>query len=418
MDKLLIKSLIKDNQQKVQKMAFVERQITLEPNFNYVFVGLRRAGKTFLMYQQIQNLLKQGHLIEEILFFNFEDDRIDKLELSDLDLIKRCYEEMYDHTPIFFLDEIQIVDRWEKFARRLADDKYRVYITGSNSKMLSGDVATTLGGRYFIQEVFPFSFNEYLLARGIDLRIKNEIYAKYHEIQKFFERYFCEGGMPEVQYASDPRGYLSSLYQKIYLGDICKRYQIRNSNALNFLVKKMAENVKQPTSYNRFTNLVSSLGTKISTATLIEYIYHITDVWMSIPLENYVAKMADRESNKKYYFIDNGILNLFLFDADTSLLENMAAITLRRLYGEQVYFINGKTEVDFFLPEQKTAIQVAYSMKDYDTRKREISGLVEMSKSSFETEKYLIITKEEEEIIAEQGIEIQVIPMWKWLLNQ
>ncbi|MDR1653974.1 MAG: ATP-binding protein [Prevotellaceae bacterium] len=417
MDKLLIKTLIKENQEKILKMSFVERKVELEPNFNYVFVGLRRAGKTFLMYQHIQNLLKNGRSIEEILFFNFEDDRIDKLELSDLDLIKRCYEEIYKHKPIFFLDEIQIVDRWEKFARRLADNFFRVYITGSNAKMLSGDVATTLGGRYLIHNVFPFSFEEYLLAHNIDLTKKNEIYGKYYEIQKLYSKYFTEGGMPEIQFSNDPRDFLSSLYQKIYLGDICKRYHIRNETALNFLIKKMAESLKQPTSYTRLANIVSSFGAKVSAATIIEYINYIKDACLIFSVENYVAKLADKEANKKYYFIDNGILNLFLLDADTSLLENQVAIKLRQLYGEQVFYLKGKHEIDFYLPEQKTAIQVAYTMKNFDTRKREIGVFIELSKSNFEVTKYLIITKDEEEIITEQGFEIQVIPVMKWLFS-
>lgn len=122
---------------------------------NYVFVGLRRVGKSYLMYQQIRHLLDAGHLKDEILYFNFEDDRIASLSIEDLDSIKVCYEEMFDCKPIFFLDEIQIVDGWEKFARRLADQGYRVYVTGSNAKMPGSEIATTLGGRYIIQNVYP-----------------------------------------------------------------------------------------------------------------------------------------------------------------------------------------------------------------------------------------------------------------------
>jgi predicted AAA+ superfamily ATPase len=417
MDKLLIKSLIKENQEKVLKKSFVERRIPLEANFNYVFVGLRRAGKTYLMYQQIHNLLKTGHSIEEILFFNFEDDRIDRIELADLDLIKRCYEEMYDHKPLFFLDEIQIVERWEKFARRLADDNYRVYVTGSNAKMLSGDVATTLGGRYLIKDVYPFSFFEFLLANNIDLRKKNELYAKLAEIQKLYERYFHNGGMPELQSVDDARGYLSSLYQKIYLGDICQRYQIRNDKAMNFLVKKIAESVKQPTSYTRFANLVSSLGTKVSTPTVIDYVNYTQDSCMVFSVENYFSSLAESAANKKYYFVDNGILNLFLLDAETSLLENQVAIVLRQKYGKQVFYLKGKNEIDFYLPETKTAIQVSYSIRDLDTRKREINAFTELSNNNLKIDKYFIITKEEAEIIQEQNFEIQVIPVLKWLLN-
>ena len=162
MTKDSIKYLISYYQDFVSGITFEMRQYELEPSANYVFVGLRRAGKSYLMYQHIHSLLAAGHSIEEILYFNFEDDRIDIFNVSELDLIKTCYEEMYGHRPIFFLDEIQNIKGWEKFARRLADTGYRVYITGSNAKMLSSEIATTLGGRYLIKNVYPFSFNEYL----------------------------------------------------------------------------------------------------------------------------------------------------------------------------------------------------------------------------------------------------------------
>ena len=136
MTKDVIKIMIAEYQQFVTQVELVERDVDFMDGQNYVLVGLRHAGKSYLMYQRIAVLIRQGHKAEEILFFNFEDDRIDSLDVSDLDLIKTCYEEMYDCRPIFFLDEIQLVDKWEKFARRLADQKYRVYITGSNAKML------------------------------------------------------------------------------------------------------------------------------------------------------------------------------------------------------------------------------------------------------------------------------------------
>ena len=160
MTKDLIKLLIIEYQNYVTQVDLVYRDIEFMDGLNYVFVGLRHAGKSYLMFQRIAQLIKQGHKREEILYFNFEDDRIDSLDVSDLDLIKTCYEEMYDCRPVFFLDEVQLVDRWEKFARRLADQKYQVYITGSNAKMLSSEIATTLGGRYMIHEVYPYSFVE------------------------------------------------------------------------------------------------------------------------------------------------------------------------------------------------------------------------------------------------------------------
>jgi predicted AAA+ superfamily ATPase len=416
MDKDLVKRLITEYQRDIPEKKIIERHYTIDDSLNYVFVGLRRAGKSYLMFQQIQKLLQAKHSINGILYFNFEDDRLSQLNINDLDIIKRCYEEMYDHKPIFFLDEIQIVDGWEKFARRLADQGYRVYITGSNAKMLSSEIATTLGGRYMIKNVYPFSFSEYLHAQGIDIYEKNAVYKYDSDINKSFETFFCFGGLLEVMWVTDKREWLSNLYQKIFFGDLLARYQIRNDFALRLLIRKLAESVKQPSSFNRMANIVSSAGKKISTDTVIDYLTYLKESWLIFSVENFMAKLADKESNKKYYFIDNGILNLFLFDSATALLENLIAIRLRYLYGNDVYFFQSSFEVDFYLPEQQTAIQVCYSLVDIDTRKREINALVRLSKH-YEIKQYLIITKDEEDKISEKEIDIDVIPAKKWLLQ-
>jgi predicted AAA+ superfamily ATPase len=416
MNKELIKELILENQRFIGNAELIKRDYKIFDNQNYVFVGLRRAGKSYLLYQQIQNLLSDGHKLEEILYFNFEDDRIDSLSLLDLDLLKTTYEEMFDHKPIFFLDEIQIIDRWEKFARRLADSKYRVYITGSNAKMLSSEIATTLGGRYMIRNVFPYSLPEFLYAKGIDIFEKNAKYKYASEIRKLAEQYFTFGGLPEIVNVPNKREWLRSLYQKIFFGDIIARYQIRNDNALKLLVKKLAESVKQPTSFSRMANIVSSVGAKTSKDTIIDYISYLKDSWLVFSIENFNSKFVERETKKKYYFIDNGLLNLFLLDPNTFLLENLVAIALYKQYENEVYYYHNGVEVDFVVLEAQMAVQVSYSIRDFETRKREIRALIQLSKRQ-EIKKYLIITKDEEEIIREEDIEIDVVPVWKWLLN-
>lgn len=177
----------------VKELSFIRRNVEFEPHSCYVLVGLRRAGKSYMLYQRIHDLLQQGHSIEEILYFNFEDDRLADIQLSDLDLIKQAYEELFAHKPIFMLDEIQLVDGWEKFARRLADHKYLVYITGSNAKMLSKEISTTLGGRYIVQNVFPFSFMEFLQSKNIQLEKQWE-YLDNAPIKRTFNEYFHFGG--------------------------------------------------------------------------------------------------------------------------------------------------------------------------------------------------------------------------------
>ena len=417
LSKDLIKDVIVENQRFISSVNFFERDYAFEDALNYVLVGLRRAGKSYLLYQRIHQLLEKGHRMEEICYFNFEDDRLGIMTLADLDIIKSAYEEMFDTRPVFFFDEIQIVEGWEKFARRLADQKYRVYITGSNAKMLSSEIATTLGGRYMIMEVFPLSFAEYLSFSGINVKEKNALHLHRKEIVKHFETFFRFGGLPEVMNVADKRSWLSGLFNKVFFGDLIARYDIRNDFGLRILAKKLAESVKQPSSYNRLANVVSSTGKKASTDTVIDYVNYMCESWLLLPLENIIGKLTERNTQRKYYFIDNGILNLFLPDPAASLLENMVAINLIRKYKNEVCFYHNGVEVDFYLPEQKKLIQASYSLQDESTFQRETEALVKVSKR-FEVDDLMIITKDEETILEKDGKTIQVVPLWKWLLWQ
>ncbi|MBO5182629.1 MAG: ATP-binding protein [Paraprevotella sp.] len=417
MEKELFKRLILEYQQLVVNVELTPRDISLSDNFNYVLVGLRRAGKSYLLYQQVQHLIHQGHSAEEILYFNFEDDRLHGLTLQDLDTIKVCYEELFSHTPIFFLDEIQNVTGWEHFARRLADQKYRVYITGSNARMLSMEIAGTLGGRYMIQGVLPYSFKEYLTAGNIRLQ-KNWMYSPQRtEIVRMFDAYFHFGGLPEVQPIEllMKRQWLNNLYNKIFFGDILARFNIRNTIALKVLIQKLAESVKQPCSFTRLANIVSSTGKKTRVETIADYLEYTAESCLIFSIENYAAKIVEKVSNKKFYFMDNGLLNLFLFDPETSLLENIVAIRLYSQYSDLCFFNDG-FEVDFYLWEHSVAIQVSYSLADANTRNREVDGLCKLARR-YDINRMFIITKDEEDTIEANGHTIEVIPVWKWLLE-
>ena len=417
MNKDLAKIIIAENQKLILGVKFYPRDYQFDEHLNYVLVGLRRAGKSYLLYQQIHTLLQQGHDITEMLYFNFEDDRLDSLTTEDLNLIKTAYEEMFDCKPFVFLDEVQNVDGWERFARRLADQKYRVFITGSNAKMLSSQIATTLGGRYMIKEVFPYSFKEFLLTKNININEKNAIYDYRKEILKFLESYFTSGGLPESVEVQDKRNWLSNLFNKVFFGDLIARYNIRNTEALKTLIRKLAENIKQPSSYSRLANIISSIGKKINTETVSDYLRRLNESWLILPVENIVAKLADKVTNKKYYFIDNGVLNLFLLDSKTSLLENIVAVSLSKRYpGELFYYMSG-VEVDFFVRSQNTAIQVSYSIAAPETREREIGALAEIERH-LSPSRLIIITKDEEDILeTATGKKVEVVPLWKFLLE-
>ena len=417
MDQELIKQIIGENQEFVQNVKLLQRPFKFEDNGNYIFLGIRRAGKSYLMFQRIHELMKRGTDIEEILYLNFEDERFIGLKSEDLDEIKRVYEETFSFRPIFFLDEIQIVPGWEKFVRRLADKNYRVFVTGSNAKMLSSEIATTLGGRFLIQNVYPFSFREFLKFEGFELK-PNWLYTPgtRNGVVRSFDTYFYNGGFPELLSFEDKRSWLSGLYQKIFFGDLVARYSLRNSDSMRLLVKKLAESVMQPSSYNRLKNIVSSAGESVGVRTIIDYVGYLQETWLIFSLENYAARFAERESNRKYYFIDNGILNLFIFRPETLLLENLVAITLHRQFGEKVYFYNQHIEVDFYIPEESWLIQVSYNISDVQTFEREINGLVKAAKF-LNAERLQIVTRNDERVIEKDGLSIEVLPIWKWLIQ-
>lgn len=415
----LFKKILIDNRRLISQIDFIERDIVLEDNLNYVFVGLRQAGKSYLMYQRIHQLLEMGHTMDEIIYVNLDDERLYNITLEDLDLILQAHYQLNDCKPIIFLDEIQNISHWEHFARRLANEQYRVYLTGSNAKMLSSEVATTLGGRYMIQEVYPYSLSEYLKANELELQ-KNWEYdsAIVNHIHRLFSNYFYYGGFPESVHVREKRSWLSVLYQKIFLGDLIARYKIRNEVSLKLLVKKLSESINQPSSFNRLANIVSSAGQKIQTSTVIDYMQFMEESWLIFSMENYAAKFVEKESAKKYYFRDNGILNLFLIDPDTALLENRVAIELKKHFCNEVYFYNKNVEVDFYVPQHDWLIQVAYSIANDDTREREISSLLKVAKH-LQAKRLTIITYNEEHTISlDNGSTIEVIPLWKWLLER
>lgn len=288
----ILKEVLLDNRNEVVKHQVIPRSFQFEEFGNYVFVGIRRAGKSFLLYQRIQELLHSGHTWNEMLYVNFEDERLIGMTAADLNLILEVHAEMSTDRPMLFLDEIQNIDGWDKFVRRLADNKYRAYVTGSNAKMLSQDVATTLGGRYITVHVYPYDFKEFLYANGVEVT-ENSLFATESraEIKRIFNDYFRSGGFPEGASLAAKRDYLTSVYQKIYLGDIAARHSIENTFALRILFRKLAESIKQPVSFTRITNIVASTGVKISKNTVINYMEYAKDACLLIPIQPQIRNL-------------------------------------------------------------------------------------------------------------------------------
>jgi len=414
----ILKQIILDNRNEIEKYDVIPRNIFLPDAMCYVLVGVRRAGKSFILYQLIQDNLKNGIPWSEMLYLNFEDERLEKFETEDFNRILECFSELSDKKPILFFDEMQNVNGWEEFARRLADSKYRVYITGSNAKALSKEIMERLGGRYLSKEVYPFSFNEFLSVSGVSDEARST--EEKGKLMRSFNEYLHWGGLPESIGLVAKRDYYSSAFQKIYLGDICARNRISNPLLLRLLVKKLAESVMQPISYTRIANVLSSVGGKISIPTVMSYIGYCEDAWLLLRLRNIASAFSEKESNCKYYFIDNGILNLLLLDSETLLFENLVALQLFRKFGnekdnQRIYFYNEGIEVDFYIPEDLAAIQACYSIsKDKSTFDREVEALRKLPKVK-ECAKRLIVTKDDEGIVKDEFGEIRIVPFYKFI---
>lgn len=417
MNRDVLKQIIIDQKEMYLGNPLISRDYDLEENVNYCFVGIRRTGKSYMMYQQIHDLMNDGISSSQIVYVNFEDERLLEISVDDLNTILELGIEFSGSKgkPYLFLDEIQNVDGWEKFVRRVADMKYRINITGSNSKMLSKEIASTLGGRFMIVNVFLYSFKEYLSANHIEnVRLDQIGTKKRADIVSQYEQYVTYGTFPELVDIKNKRPFLNNIYQTVYLQDIITRNKITNDFAVRLILKKIAESVTKALSFNRLTNIVKSAGISIGKQTVINYVGHMLDSYLIFSLQNYASK----KTSPKYYFMDTGLLGLMLLDCRTAQLENLVAVELIRRYGfENVYFFENNIEVDFYVPSENLAIQVSMQvLEDVDTLERETKAFVKLNQFIPDT-KCLLVTNSEETKLNCDGIKIDVVPAWKWLLD-
>lgn len=416
-----MKQIMIDQKETYLNNPFISRHYSLEDNVNYCFVGIRRTGKSYMMYQQIRQLESKGVSLSQIVYVNFEDERLLEMTAEDLNTILEIGLEISgtDKRPYLFLDEIQNIAGWEKFVRRIADMKYRISITGSSSKMLSSEIASTLGGRFVIMNIYPYSFSEYLIANGRDKDFLGAISTKDKaDVLAQYDSYVTYGAFPELVEIKNKRAFLNSIYQTVYLGDIITRNKVTNDFAIRLILKKIAESITKPLSFSRLTNILKGAGASLGKQTVINYVGYMTDSYLLFTLQNYAAKLVEKETSPKYYFMDTGLLGLMLLDCKSAQLENLVAIELLRRYGvENVYFFENTVEIDFYVPSDNLAIQVSMQILDnMDARERETRAFVKLN-HFIPGSRCLLITNSEEDTLDCDGIKVEVVPAWKWLLD-
>ncbi|MFA7709166.1 MAG: ATP-binding protein [archaeon] len=424
----ILKKIILESQEKAQK--YISRNLiptkTLTSQNCVVLVGARRAGKSYYLMEIKENLKKLlNKKDKDFVYLNFEDERLVDLKTADLDLILESYQELYSNTkPILLLDEIQNVKHWEKFARRLADNDYRVYITGSNSKLLSKEIASTLGARYLQISVNPFNFKEYLEIVGFEFDSKTTYYSKdLYQLKKYMQEYLEYGGFPEIAKKEDRYSKLELLktYFDLYIyKDLSKRWAIDNPDHLILIIKKIKENIGNESNPNSIFEKLSSINVPISVKTTYNYVTFLKNVFLISEITIYRKSFTKREAKKKYYFIDNGFLKLFEIDNDYGKkLENLVCTELVKQKKEIYYWRNKKDqECDFIIKDQDKItglIQVTYEFNN-DSKSREIIGLTQ-AMDFFKCKVGTIITLDQEDKIIIDNKTINIIPLYKWLLT-
>lgn len=400
-----------------QQKHLIDRNIDLGKIINtrqiVIISGVRRCGKSSLLY-----LIKEEMKLDEAAYcyFNFDDERI----IPDIGILEEIYKlhiEINGIEPVLFFDEIQNISSWEKFANRMYEKGTKVFVTGSNAKLLSSEISTSLTGRNKVMELFPFSFSEYLRFAGSSYTLDRLNTTQKALLQKDFNHYMETGGFPLVVKENDLE-LINSYFQDILYRDIISRYRLSQVNEIRQIAIYFASNTGKLFSY---ATLQKISGIK-SLSSIKDYLGYYEQSYLFFYLKKFDYSVKKQIMNpKKVYAIDPAISNRLGFNFSENkgrILENIVYLDLLRR-GKEVYYHAGKNECDFLIKEGlkiTEAIQVAWTM-DTLNHQREMKGLQEAMKE-YGLKQGQIITSDEEGELNEDGLQITMLPCWKWLLGE
>jgi len=409
------KTILREKFEKIKELKKIPHIIIIS--------GLRRAGKSTLLEQINKNLYPN----QKLAYLNFEDEKLLNFNVYDFNRLYESFLELDSQKKVFFFDEIQNLKDWEIAIRKLYEKKIKFYITGSNASMLSKELGTKLTGRHINITLYPFSFREFLEFNNLKIN-ENDIYLseKKAKIKFLFNLYLLKGGIPEyLKY--ERKEIIKQVYEDILYKDILVRYNLTDERTLRELSKYLLSNVGKEFSYNKLKTMLG-LG---SSNTVKSYISYLENSYLIFQLEKFDYSLKKQILNpKKIYTIDPAFIEnvSFKFSEDRGrLLENLVFIELKRR-DKEIYYHREKKECDFLIKEKNKiikAIQVTKSISNPETKKREIDGLME-AMEMYNLKDGLILTEDEEFTIKEQDsrikgfkeLEIKIMPIWKWLLDE
>lgn len=370
------------------------KTIELSLPFAVILSGIRRCGKSTLL-RQVMATTNSSY------YFNFEDPRATSFELNDFQKLEEIFRDEYGESSNYFFDEIQNIENWELFIRTMLDRKKYFLITGSNASLMSKELGTRLTGRHLTQELFPFSYCEFLIftskKRGLDS----------------FEEYLLKGGFPEYL-KFDRSDILQELFTDIIMRDIVVRHKLRSPKVIKEMALYLISNIGVEFSYNSLAKTFN-IG---STNSAIAFVSYLEDSYLLFTVSKFDYSLKKQAVNpKKVYLIDNGLadVNSVSFSSNRGrMLENCVFLELRRA-GKEIFYFRENKECDFLVKERNAivmAIQVCYELNE-DNKQREIDGLVEaMKKFNLPEGTILTLDQQDELIISDKTIKI--CPVWRW----
>jgi uncharacterized protein len=418
MDREVIKQIIADQMEYHLPKTFFSRiqshhiqEFVNDPNI-LIITGIRRSGKS-----TIQRIL-QHELSESDYYFNFDDERLINFKVQDFQMLLEVFIELFGKQSTFYFDEIQNIKGWERFIRRLYESGNKIFITGSNAKLLSKELGTHLTGRYIQLEVYPLSFREIIQHEYPEVFNKKALSTdNIGIILHHFADYFKHGGIPEYFKFRKPE-YLKDLYEGILYRDVVARYNIANERHLKELVYYFASNIGKEFSY---TKLSETVGLS-SPNTVSSYCSYLEKCYLCFFVNRYSHSLKKQiQYNKKCYMIDPAMIRTIGFRVSEDkgrLLENVVFLHLK-MKELEIYFHKNTKECDFIIRKNNQiiqAIQVTLNLSDEKVKKREIAGLIEAMKT-YDLQEGYIITENEQSIIEIDQFKIRIIPIWKLLLN-
>ena len=427
-----IKSLIVTKQKEIP-FPVMERDGELPLNSQSIVtvVGVRRCGKSSRMQLTINALVEKGLSPEAVLWVGFDDERLSGMNVSDLDKVLEAYRELYPTQDLkdvyMFFDEIQLIANWELFVMRVFKSYCKnIFVSGSNAKMLSQEIATTLRGWSIEEKSYPLSFMEYCQFTGIKTHHLTEQETTILRLK--WDEYCMESAFPEIvltELKSLRDKKLQSYFDAMLFRDLVERHNISNTGVLRYFIKRLMNNLTKPTSINAIYNDIKSQGFKISKDELYLWADYVCECFMFLRISKYTPSLIEeQQSLRKYYFIDNGLRQAVLLpqsDDNGKLLENAVLLHLnRRLQPfDKITYYSGTKECDFIVQHEqqvKALYQVCWDMQDTITRQREIEGIIEASRMT-KCDNLFIITHDNEDTIIQDGKTINMIPAWKWMME-